>query len=739
MANSSPSKLYPISVDLTNCDREPIHIIGKIQNHGFLVACDAESQIISRCSDNLYALFHEKPQELLGKPLDSILSKDFFSETLRGLDSKKVSYGQITLNSGEFTLIAHRSTSELVLEFEKSRGILYPLNYQLRLSEIVSEINNHSDLTQMSNRAASLIKEYLEYDRVMIYQFDANWNGKVIAEQKEDHLESWLGLQYPATDIPKQARELFLKQGVRIINDVSSKTVDILSSKTYSEDASLDLTRSELRAVSPIHIEYLGNMGVQATLTAAIVCENTLWGLVACHHYTPKYVNPYQRLSCKFLTQVFATRMQLETSDRSLKKLKRNSLIRSTLIDQIDQDEDIAFGLSAFEYTLMDLTDCTGAAICMDNEVTSLGSCPSTEQILEMTRAIRSLAKSKQYHTNSFSMDFEEALSYKEIASGVMCMFISNTKNNALLWFKPEVVKTVDWAGNPEKAVSLKNDQRLSPRKSFKKWTEEQTGKSKPWEDYEISAAASLQQSIFEIIIQKYEEIRALNEKLKRAYEDMESFSYSVSHDLRAPLRGIDGFAQIMKEEYYESLDEFGKSTLETIIASAGKMNGLIDDILAYSSLGRQALAYRRFSAREAILEVYETLQDQYPNASLHVETDLSEMYGDRPTILMLLQNLIENALKYSSKEREQKVEIGMLDKQTYFISDNGIGFDTKHGDSIFEVFVRLVDSGFTGSGIGLAIAKRVVEKHKGAIWAESTVGKGSTFYFKLNASDANV
>ncbi|MGB5820849.1 MAG: ATP-binding protein [Saonia sp.] len=736
MTHISPSKLYPTSVDLNNCDKEPIHIIGKIQNHGYLLASSITDKTITRCSQNAGLLLGKDPEQLLGKSITQIIDGTTIGDVIHELRNKTVVYRDITIDDQEITIIAHQSNSEYIFEFERNTIALNAFEYQLRLTEIVSEINTISNLSKMCDRAAFLIKEYLGYDRVMIYRFDADWNGKIVAERKEDHLESWLGLQYPATDIPKQARALFLKQGVRIIADVASDTVPIISAKTCSNDHPLDLSRSELRAVSPIHIEYLNNMEVNATLTAAIVCDNMLWGLIACHHYSPRYINYYQRLSCKFLTQVFATRIQLDDTDHTLDQIKTNSLVRSKLIDQIDRNNDISFGLSSFEYTLNDLTDSSGAAMCIDNSVITIGICPSKEQIIELVQAIKSLTSTNQYHTNSFSQDFEAAKHYKDIASGVMCMFISNSNDDALLWFKPEVIQTVDWAGNPEKAVSVQNDLRLSPRKSFEKWSEEQTGKAVPWKDYEISGAVGLQKNIFEIILRKYEEVRSLNDKLKKAYEDLESFSYSVSHDLRAPLRGIDGFAQIIKEEYQDSLDEFCKSSLETIISSAQKMNNLIDDILAYSGLGQQSLQFEDFSTKDAVIEVYNMLKNQYPKATMEITKELPHMYGDRSMILLLLKNLIENALKYSSKENKPLVKIGVTEKGAFFVSDNGIGFDARHQESIFGVFVRLSNSEFSGSGIGLAIAKRVVDKHQGSIWAESSMGKGSTFYFKLHEGE---
>ncbi len=733
---NTPSKLYPATLDMTNCDKEPIHIIEKIQNHGVLIACQIKDKVVSRVSENSLLLFHENPEKILGGSINDLIKKEIITDIWGQLKKKIIAYREVVINNKNVTIIAHQSSEEYILELEINTITLDALAYQIRLTEIISEINTTNNLKEKCDSAVRLIKEHLAYDRVMIYQFDEAWNGSVIAEKREDHLESWLGLQYPATDIPQQARKLFLKQGVRIINDVTSKPENILSLKKASCNIPLDLSNSELRAVSPIHIEYLNNMNVGATLTAAIVYNDILWGLIACHHYSPKYINYYQRLSCKFLSQILATSIQLNNTDRILEKVKKSSFIRNKLIDQINSKNSIIEGLSNYKYKINDLIDATGAVIYIDNTIVTLGNCPSEDNILDLIQNIRKLTNDHLYHTTNLMSDYPAATSYKEIVSGVLCLFISKTNDDALLWFKPEVIQIVHWAGNPDKVTTNSDTQRISPRKSFEKWTVKQKGNSKVWKDYEISTAVELHKNILNIIVEKYEEVKALNDKLKEAYQELESFSYSVSHDLRAPLRGIDGFANIIKEEYYESLDDFGKSSIQTIISSVDKMNMLIDDILQYSGLGRKPIQSRNFSIKKMIDELLTTLQPIYPKVNVNLDNNIPDIYGDRSVILLLIKNLLENAMKYSSKAKKPLVTIGFTKHHTYFVKDNGIGFDIKHQDKIFGVFNRLVNEEYQGSGIGLAIAKRVVEKHNGKIWAKSKIGHGSTFYFKLKKNE---
>ena len=733
MTDSSYSKRYPKSEDNPSYDGESTRIVGRIQNHGVLLVCSVEDKLVKCASDNTGLLFEVDAHSLLGNSIYTVIEETIIGELFKQLLKRSMAYKEITLNNQSITILAHKSGECYVLEFEINTVELNPFIHEMRLAETASEINNVSDITEKCDSSASLIKQYLGYDRVMVYQFDAEWNCDIIAERKEEYLESWLGLRLPASDIPQQTRQLFLKKGVRVVNDVNSAAVNVIESARQADHVVLNLLQSELGAASTTHLGYLTNMKVVASLMIAIVHDNLLWGLIVCHHHaSPKYVSFYQRISSSFLAQTLATSIHLSNTDEMLEQLKKNAFVRSNLVDQINHEKDIARGLSEFEFTLNDLTNSDGSAIYINNKITTVGSCPKDAEIIKLIEKIKTLTDTQLYHTDCMVNDFDQARAYRAVASGVLCLFISSKNNDAILWFKPEVIKTINWAGNPDNANSVANNNQLSPRKSFKKWSIEQENTSQHWEDYEISEGVNLQKSIQDVIIANYDEVKKLNEQLKMAYEELESFSYSISHDLRAPLRGIDGFAHILKEDYYDNLDGFGKSSVDTIISSITKMNLLIDDILEYSGLGRTNIKFRKFPIDILIQEILPDLKLLYNNVDVVVEKNLPDILGDRTLVLLLVKNLLENAMKYSCKTIDPTVTIGCIENNTFFIGDNGIGFDMKHQDKIFGVFDRLVNDEYPGSGIGLAIAKRVVDKHNGKIWVESQKNLGSTFYFRL-------
>lgn len=731
---SGPSTLYPKKIDLTNCDKEPIHLLGQVQSHAYLFVLEALTLQMLRVSENVFDLLSRKREDIYKITLEDIFgsSAGTINTHIAGKNTQTIEVG---VKEKRYVVITHYKEDLIYIELEPIVAQVEAHIMQRQLSDIITDLNQAITVSEMCDKTANLIKSLTGYDRVMLYKFDQNWNGTIISESREEVLESWLGMHYPATDIPQQARKSFLKQGVRIIADVASQTSAVFP-ELNEQGEPLDLTNCESRASSPIHIEYLENMKVGATLTAAIVSNGTLWGLIACHHYSPKFTNYYQRQTIKFLTQVFSTQLTLRSSNEVLARINATTASRAKLVEQMSNEWDVQGGLTKKPTSMLTITEATGGAVFLENTLSTVGDTPSKEDIKNLIDWIYTTQLGNTYTTQNLAKVYEKGKAFAKMASGVLCVFIAKGQKDCLLWFKPELKQVISWGGNPEKAVAEKN-KRLSPRKSFEKWNKEQVLTSLPWKDYEIASAQALKTSISNIIISRYQEVKLLNDKLKEAYNELESFSYSVSHDLRSPLRGIDGFAQIIKEDYFDTLDDYGKNAIQTIIDSTSKMNTLIDDILAFSGIGKDQTAMGVFDMQELVNEVVQFLQleKKYNNAIIEVEADLPKAYGDRGMIFQLLINLIGNALKYSHTVQKPSVHIGVLKDKSpavYYVRDNGIGFNEAHKEKIFGVFNRLVKDEFEGSGIGLAIAQRVIDKHQGVIWAESKEHQGATFYFQL-------
>lgn len=722
------------TVNINNCDREPIHIIGKSQPHGVILACSPTELQITHYSQNVQEILGLLPEHFLEQSVSQILPQ-LSCELLLNLDEQKLVLPEISFNNQNFFVIAHNNGNKIILEFEPAGDNTNPLLLQDNLTTILNRVNSSNTVSSLCQNAAGLIKNLMGYDRVMLYRFDEEWNGEVIAEEKEDALESWLGLHYPATDIPKPSRDLFLKQGVRMIGDVLGKQSPVFPNTPEP----LDLSRSELRGVSEIHIQYLKNMGVGASLTAAIALDGKLWGLIACHHYAPKRIDYHQRQSVNFLTQMFTNKLNVKTSEIFLEHVAQSREIKEKLISQMASVGSIPIALTQMETKFTDLIDCTGGALFLNGKLEIVGKTPTYEQVETLIIELL-LPGSNRFYTNSLSKIFPEASEYKKVASGVLSVKIGERSNDLLMFFRTEFSQTVSWGGDPNKDEVVKDGvSYLSPRKSFEKWTQKVSGKCRPWRNYDFEAVQALQENITHHIVKHQKaEINNLNELLISANKELEAFSYSVSHDLRAPLRGIFAYTRILQEDFSEDLDEEGKEILKKIGDSAGAMDQLIKDLLSYAALGKQTLAYKAVKIDQLVNEVLATLRldPVYAQTEIKVDLAIPNAMGDPRLIYQLLLNLIGNAFKYSSRVANPTVEIGYITRpdgrNEYFVKDNGIGFDPQHQKKIFRVFSRLVGNDYSGSGVGLAIAKKVVDKHKGEIQVETKPGQGAVFRFTL-------
>ncbi|GHA33484.1 histidine kinase [Salinimicrobium marinum] len=733
---SLDAQLYPDKIDISNCELEPIHIIGKSQSHGVILACSSQKMEITQCSENTLEVFSLPHEDLKGEPLSVLIGEEQETKLKNGfLKGEALLPEEIKIKGKSFLMLSHILEAQLLLDFEPLENQYDPVTFQRQLTRILNNLRSAGTVEGLCREAAALTWDFFDYHRIMVYRFDKEWNGEVVAEEKEEEAESWLGLRYPASDIPAQSRELFLKNRVRIIADVNDNPVPITPQLSPVTGQPLDLSESGLRGVSPIHIEYLQNMGVGASLTAAIVVNGKLWGLITCHHNSAKFLNYYQRESFRFLAQMFSNEIALRETNSFLEKTSISEEIREKLVVQINNKKPLLETLTS-KVKFTDLVACGGGALFFNGELLLQGNTPSEAEVNSLIDVYLSKIKKGVFYTSKLSEDFPEAETYKKTASGILSIRIS--ENNFIIWFRPEVLQTVEWGGNPEKKMSYNEEkQRLSPRKSFEKWSQLLTGTSREWENHDLNVVKALQENVRFVILEKQRnKIKNLNARLMKANEELELFSYGLSHDLRAPIRGISGYLKILQEDFGKKLGE-GKQFVDTTLGLTEKMDLLIDDILSYSRLNSGEIQKNNFSVNLLVAEILEVfnVKMNYPKASIRVQDDMPEAFGDRRMLFQLWANLINNALKYSSANEEPQVEIGAVrkeDKIVYFVKDNGIGIAPGFQEKIFETFTRLAGEKFKGSGIGLAIVKLVTEKHEGEIWVESEPGNGAIFYFYI-------
>ena len=382
----------------------------------------------------------------------------------------------------------------------------------------VSKIQSAKNLKDLCQVTVEEIRKISGFDRVMVYQFDPEGNGAVIAEDKAEKLSPFLGLNYPSSDIPKQARQLYLLNWLRLIPDINYKPVPIVSGKNAVTTQPRDLSFSVLRSVSPIHIEYLQNMGVAASMSISLIKDKELWGLIACHNYTPKYLNYELRAACEFIGQVMSLELQSKEGNEDYDYKLHLKSLQTQIFEDISTSENLSQVLVKCQHNLLEAVNAQGAAIVFGDNCYRVGQTPQGESLKYLTQWVQKHLKQEIFYTDSLTKCYPEAEEFKDTAGGCLAIAISPTQKIYVLWFRPEVIKTVNWAGNPNKTIQTdeEGNHRLSPRKSFALWQENVRYKSLPWKQCEIDAALELKKAMINIVLRQIDKL----EKLNRALEE---------------------------------------------------------------------------------------------------------------------------------------------------------------------------------------------------------------------------
>ena len=761
MMRMNQNEIVATQTDLTNCDREPIHIPSLIQPHGLLLVLKEPDLEIVQISNNTFSFFELHPQELLNKPLNDLLDSDQIEALKKCLseDFESVNPLKILIKTSSKTFvfdgIAHRSEGLLILELEpkQTESNANFFSFYNFVKGPTAKIQNASSLQELSEIIVKEVRKITGFDRVMLYQFNTEGAGTVIAEDKLESSSPYRGLHYPASDIPKQAKQLYTLNRLRLIPCVNYQPVELIPLHNPITNRPLDLSFSVLRSVSPIHIEYLNNMDVAASMSISLIKDKKLWGLIACHHQSTKYLTYEVRTACEFLGQVMSLELVAKEDTEDLDYRMKLKSIQSQFVKSISQAKDFIECLVKPESNLLDLVGAQGVALSYGDDLVKMGKTPSEAEIQDLIDSLETKIQHDFLSTDSLPKIYPAAENFKEVASGLLALCISKTQKIYVLWFRPEAIQTVNWGGDPNKPVQVEPDGslRLSPRKSFELWQEAIRLKSLPWKQCEIDAALELKSAIIGIVLRKADELARINIELERSNNELDAFAYIASHDLKEPLRGIHNYSSFLIEDYADVLNEEGVSKLQTMARLTQRMEDLIESLLHFSRLGRVELSMQQTNLNQLVKNVVDVLRISLKETKvdIRIPRPLPMIQCDRVQVNEVFSNLIGNAIKYNDKA-DKWVEVGWLDPAPgskhseqeqgaaqaiiFYVQDNGIGIREKHLDAIFRIFKRLhaANKYGGGTGAGLTIAKKIVERHGGRIWVESTYGKGSTFYFTL-------
>lgn len=549
-------------VDLTTCDREPIHTPGTIQAHGCLLACSVSDHRVLRRSENAESMLG-LPSDPLGHQLGDLLEASLVHDLLNALTKSQEPRRPGLLQSasiGErlFDISMHNFSGHTIVEFEPTSGAAREGPLEITRT-LIARTQLLTDAKSVNERVPRYLQALLGYDRVMLYQFAADGSGKVIGDAKRPELESFLGQHFPAADIPKQARELYLRNTIRVIADARGPSSQIVPRLDIS-GAPLDMSFAHLRSVSPIHLEYLRNMGVGASMSISIVVGGELWGLVACHHYSPKAMSMAQRVAAELYGDFLSLHLTSLHHRRRAEASMRTRAVLDRLLADMSFHQDVEIFLREALPKFAGLIDCDGVGLWMNGIWSSYGTTPPAHKIPQLARIAADNPPNAILATHAIGDRLADAKEFAAQAAGALIIPMSLLPRDYLFFFRKEKLQTLEWGGDPNKTYSVgPHGDRLTPRKSFAVWKETVEGQSDPWSEYDRNIAEALLLGLREVIMRQSELLaaerkksevrqRVLNDELNHRVKNILALIKSlinqptdVGEDLEGFLSGLRG------------------------------------------------------------------------------------------------------------------------------------------------------------------------------------------------------
>ncbi|MDF2386099.1 GAF domain-containing protein [Nostoc ellipsosporum NOK] len=634
-------------VDLTNCDREPIHALGAVQPFGFLLALSVD-WLIRRVSANAEQFLEKPADDLLGTSAIPLLGEHAVHTLrnrlamLRGGDAVERVFGLRIASGRCFDFALHMIGDTIVLEGEDcSEDASTDIGSAIRA--MMARLDETADAAAFYREGARQVRALTGFDRVMVYRFDRDGSGVVVAEAARTGIGSFLDLRYPASDIPQQARKLYVRTPFRIIADVNAEPVPVLP-RLDERGAPIDLSLSVLRSVSPIHIEYLKNMGVGASLSISIIVEGQLWGLFACHHYAARCPSFERRSIAELFGQMFA--LKLESRER--KELAAYELAARSASDRllaaVAGDSTLLDNPEWLGTMMRETVPCDGIAIWLDGKVSSSGMTPPAAAFSAITRRLNAMAAGRIFSTDRLADTLPAAADYDDVAAGLLAIPISRRPRDYVLLFRQEKIRTVKWAGDPHKPAQLgPNGPRLTPRKSFELWSQEVRGRSEPFSNAELRVAEMLRASLIEVVLRLSDEAQ---EERRRFSERQELLIAELNHRVRNILSLIRGLVR-------QSLDPEADAR-NTIHLLEGRIESL--------ARAHDQITQDNWSAAP-LLRLIET------EAAAYLAGKAGRVETDGPAVLLhpqafsalalVLHELMTNSAKYGALSDSGSVDIG--------------------------------------------------------------------------------
>lgn len=729
---------------LANCADEPIRFPGAIQPHGVLMTLAGADLQVQQVSANVGELFGSPAESWLGQPLIRLLGEDPVKAIQAMVEQDNFFDAAplyVSFNGAEFEALLHRHQDVLVLEFEPRLKAFTPkvLNGRTSdLSKMLHRLQSAKTLQALYETSVNEIQAMTGYDRVLIYRFEDEGHGQVIAEASAPSMELFNGLFFPASDIPEQARELYRTNWLRIIPNAAYEPVPLVPKLRPDTGQPLDLSFATLRSVSPIHCQYMQNMGVLSSMSISLMKGDKLWGLISCGNRQPLQVPNDLRIACQTIGQVLSLQISameaLELSQQRDEKLDALALLKHAMQAST---ENVFDGLAQRPQLLMELTQAGGVAIIEDKQLHRYGHCPEPAQIRALHKWLQEGGQAV-FASHNLASVYPPAADYQQVASGLLAMSLPKPVDNGVLWFRPEVKENISWSGDPSKPLNLEKSDtglRLRPRTSFEIWKVEMAGISTKWSHGDRFAADDLRRSALENdlarqVLREQQAVRARDELVA-----------VVSHDLRNPMTVISMLCGMMQKAFSSDGPHTSRrisSAIDTMQQAAGRMNVLLEDLLDTSKIeaGRYTVKPVPLDVGQIFEEAYSLLaplaMEKGIDLSFNAEPGL-HIQADPERLFQVLSNLIGNAIKFTPRQGNIGISAMTNGEEIVFcVRDSGEGIAPDQLPHVFDRYWTQTENNPTGSGLGLYITQGIVQAHGGRIEAQSELGRGSEFRFTV-------